>query len=93
MRQMLVWIGCAVLAALAVPVVYVGAATYGAESLVWDAMHSTYTYVERPGGFIVLTGGMLLCALLVLLSVGAALMAALSRSRWSRSLRRGARAA
>lgn len=85
---MLVWIGCAVLAALAVPVVYLSAATYGAESLVWDAAHATYTYVERPGGFIVLTGGMLLCALLLLLSVGAVLMAAISGSRRHRSQRR-----
>lgn len=51
---------------LLVPLVAWGAASYGVETVVWDATYGTYAYLEQPGSEIVLVlGGLLALALLV----------------------------
>lgn len=72
------WATAALIAALLVPLVYWAATAYGAESVIWNATYSTYTYVERPGGFAVTVAGITVAALLAVCAVGAAILAAIS---------------
>jgi nitrate/nitrite transporter NarK len=62
-------LGTAIAALVAIPVIYIAAMQYGAEYLVWDAAHATYTYVERPGGLAVIITALVVCAALAVTAV------------------------